>query len=297
MQSFSAGQANTVFLDVVTKTTGSPITSGTVNFYLIDKDGDNAGKWFRASDSTWQAAESSAGEAAFKGGAAWELEIESAAWASGVNYELYAKESGDLNVIYTDLLIPVSIAFLYESGAGGTCPVDLTEMKLHLRVDSSDDDTLITQLMLAATNWAEMYQVRTYITRTRYMYLDSFPLIIQPPYSPLSSVTSIQYYDIAGDLQTLSSSYYRVDTVSQPGRITEAYGYSWPSTRDMTNAVIVTYESGYGEASDVPEEIKAAIKMIVGHLYQNREAVSELSFSQVPLGVKALLGMQKIITI
>jgi hypothetical protein len=104
MQTFTAGQANTVFLDVVAKASGSAITSGTVNFYLIAKDGDNAGKWFRASDSSWQAAESSAGQATYKGGAAWSLSIAAAAWLSGVNYISYAKESGNLNIVYNEHL-------------------------------------------------------------------------------------------------------------------------------------------------------------------------------------------------
>jgi len=102
MQTFNSGQANTVFLDVVAKASGDAITSGTVNFYLVAEDGDNAGKWFRASDSSWQAAESSAGSAAYKGGAAWSLSIAADAWDSGVNYILYAKESGNLNIVYNE---------------------------------------------------------------------------------------------------------------------------------------------------------------------------------------------------
>lgn len=104
MQTFTAGRANTVFLDVVAKASGDAITAGTVNFYLVAKDGGNAGKWFRASDSSWQAAEASAGEATYKGGAAWSLSIAAAAWLSGVNYFLYAKESGDLNIVYNEHL-------------------------------------------------------------------------------------------------------------------------------------------------------------------------------------------------
>lgn len=263
MQTFNSGQANTVFLDVVAKASGNAITSGTVNFYLVAKDGDNAGKWFRASDASWQAAEASAGEATYKGGAAWHLEIASDGWDNGVTYNLYARESGDLNIIYTELVVPSSIAYLYESSGSGACPVDLATVKSHLKIDSSDFDSLLAVYMLAATDWAENYQRRTYITRTRYMYLDDFPLIIQPPYSPLVSITSIQYYDTNGDLQTLDSSYYVVDTANQPGRVVEACGYYWPSVYDRPNAVIITYTSGYGEAADVPEDIKIAILMLV----------------------------------
>lgn len=292
MQTYTPAVANTVSLDVVAKATGSPIVAGTVNFYLIAKDGDNAGKWFKAADSTWAAAEITAGEAAFKGGAQWELEIAAAAWISGVTYDLYAVEDGDLNVVYSEKVIPILIAYLYESGAGGTCPVDLTEMKLHLRVDSTDEDELIARMMLAATDWAENFQSRTYISRERTMQLDSFDLLIRPPYSPLVSVDEIVYIDVDGTEQTLAAAYYRVDTGTEPGRITEAYNYYWPSIRNVTGAVTITYTSGYGGAAAVPEDIKAAIKMIVHHLYVNRGDMSE-----IPQSAKSLLWQKRIVNV
>ena len=112
MQVFNAGAANTVSLDVIAKATAVPITAGTVNFYLIALNGANAGKWFKAADATWQAAESSAGSATFKGGASWRLEIAASAWKHGVTYNLYAKETGDLNVIYTEKVIGLMVTIL-----------------------------------------------------------------------------------------------------------------------------------------------------------------------------------------
>ncbi len=177
-----------------------------------------------------------------------------------------------------------------------TCPWTTSEIKLHLRVDHSTDDDLIAQLMLAATTAAEHYQRRTYITRSRTFYLDSWPTVIRPPYSPLVTVTSIKYYDTDGNQQTLSSANYRVDTYTEPGRITEAYGCYWPSIRDITNAIEVIYTSGYGaSATDVPDDIRAAIKMIVAHLYEHRETVSPLQMHEIPMGAKELLMMRRII--
>ena len=42
----------------------------------------------------------------------------------------------------------------------------------------------------------------------------------------------------------------------------------------MTNCVTVRFVAGYGAASAVPETVKAAIKLLVGHLYEHREAVT-----------------------
>jgi len=87
-----------VGLPVVAKATGGPITSGTVNFYLMARDGDNAGKWYRGSDQTWQSSESIAGAATHDADGQWRLSLPSAVWTDGVRYRLYAKESGDLHI-------------------------------------------------------------------------------------------------------------------------------------------------------------------------------------------------------
>ncbi len=38
------------------------------------------------------------------------------------------------------------------------------------------------------------------------------------------------------------------------------------------------------------EDIKLAMMLLVGHYYLNREATTEASLRQIPLGVKALIG-------
>ncbi len=63
MQDAFLDQANILELPIVAKASGSAITSGTVNFYLVDKDGTNAGKWYRGADTSWQVVEAIAGVA------------------------------------------------------------------------------------------------------------------------------------------------------------------------------------------------------------------------------------------
>jgi uncharacterized phiE125 gp8 family phage protein len=173
-------------------------------------------------------------------------------------------------------------------------PVTLDEAKDHLRVVGTDDDQYINGLLLAATEWAEKFQNRTYVLRPRSMELDAFQTIICPPYPPLWSVTSISYVDTNGTTQTLAEAYYRVNTGSEPGRITEAYNYYWPDTRAVTGAVTISYIAGYGTAAKVPDDVKAAIKLIVGHLYEHREAVSEVTLNEVPMAAKSLLWPNRI---
>jgi uncharacterized phiE125 gp8 family phage protein len=176
-------------------------------------------------------------------------------------------------------------------------PLTLTEAKLHLRVDHTTDDDLITSLIVAARQYAENYTQRCFITQTWDLKLDAFPvgdiLLVKPP---VASVTSITYVDTDGTTQTLSSALYRTDLPTGPwaqrGRIEPAYGESWPSTRALSNAVTVRCVHGYGLAVSVPDPIKAALKLLIGHWYENREAVSVsigANVQQVPMAVVALL--------
>ena len=98
MQIVFTGQANELSLPVVAKASGNPIIAGTVNFYLVDKDGTNAGEWYRGADTSWQAAESIAGAATHRADGQWYLSLPSAVWEERVRYRLYAKEDGDLHI-------------------------------------------------------------------------------------------------------------------------------------------------------------------------------------------------------
>jgi hypothetical protein len=104
MQTVFAGQANIVSLPIV-KTDASPITTGTVNFYLKDKDGSNAGKWFRGSDESWQVALSIAGQASHDEDGHWSRSIPQSAWEYGTRYRLIGKESGNLHIPVGDDII------------------------------------------------------------------------------------------------------------------------------------------------------------------------------------------------
>jgi uncharacterized phiE125 gp8 family phage protein len=176
-------------------------------------------------------------------------------------------------------------------------PVSLADMKLHLRIESAveDDDDLITSLITAATKWCEDYQGRKYVTQTVVEKFDAFPEVFRPLYVPLIAVTSIGYTDEDGNGQTVESSVYDVDTTSERGRIALAYSQSWPSIRDVVNAVTLTYTAGYGDASAVPDTIKTAIKLLVAHWYENREAVViGAAPASLPIGIDALLWQGRV---
>jgi uncharacterized phiE125 gp8 family phage protein len=96
--------------------------------------------------------------------------------------------------------------------------------------------------------------------------------------------------DTGGTSTVQTSTDYTVDIKSTPGRIYPAYSKSWPATRWQRNAVTVRYVAGYGLPAAVPEGIKAAMKLLIGNWYEQREAnIVGTIIGTVPLAVESLL--------
>ncbi len=173
-------------------------------------------------------------------------------------------------------------------------PVSLAEAKAHLRVTLSADDALIATYLMAARAAAENYTRRALALQTFDQTFDyGYPcthdgrqrLVLLR--SPLVSVTSVTYVDTAGVTQTLNPSQYLVDTVGIEGRIEAAYGVTWPAVRDQMAAITVRFVAGYAQ---IPEPVRAAILLTLGHLYEHREdVVIGPSANELPRGAEALL--------
>lgn len=184
------------------------------------------------------------------------------------------------------------MAALRQTVAPASEPVSLAEAKAHLRVDGTDEDTLISSLLAAAREYAETFTRRQLVTATWRLSLDAFPCepCITLPNARLQSVTSITYYDADNALQTIDSGDYYVDAENEPGRIVLSPAAGWPTTYDRPNAVQITFVAGYGDAADVPEGIKAAIKLWLGDAFENRGSIIVGTVSsQIELTVDRLL--------
>jgi uncharacterized phiE125 gp8 family phage protein len=170
-------------------------------------------------------------------------------------------------------------------------PLTLADAKAHLRVESTDDDTLISSLIMSAREAVEGHTQRSLMLQTWELALPAFPtacradaslylFAIQIPKSPLSSITSVKYVDEAGVLQTMDEDDYQLDDHSEPPQLVPAYGTVWPSTRAQPNAVLIRYVAGYPEAENVPAQIKSWMKLRIGTLYENRESIVNGTISQ-----------------
>lgn len=202
-------------------------------------------------------------------------------------------------------------------------PVFLADMKNHLRVDIADDDDLIAALIMAARERAEEFTGRALVTQGYTMAMDQFPfycpvnsqhymqyagqgLTVMSPYyqahhiiiprPPLQTIESIKYTDMNGVQQTLDPNAYLVDTLSSPGRVQPPFGQIWPIALPQMNSVQIKFTAGYSDTNPLPSVFIAAIKLIVGALYENREdfVVGAGNAVELPLAAKYLLNSYRV---
>lgn len=178
-------------------------------------------------------------------------------------------------------------------------PVTLEEAKAHLRVDFTDDDDLIEAMLAAATEYAEKFQGRALLDQTLDVYLDAFPVgAIELPKPPVIEVLGVYYRDGNNDEQEFTG--YELDLASEPARIYVLSGGSWPTPAERLNAVRIRTRNGYldsssPQAENVPKKTKAAIKLIIGTLYAQRETmVTGVTVTQIPWSAEHLLRQERI---
>lgn len=152
--------------------------------------------------------------------------------------------------------------------------VSPSEAKLHLRVDASEEDTLIAALISSATLDAEHIMGRAVMPQKWVLTLDEFEDSISLSRPRVTAIDSIKYVDSStGSLTTIDPSDYQLAAASEYGaRVVPAFGKCWPSARAQPEAVQIIFTAGYVDAASVPETVKSWVLLRVGALYANREA-------------------------
>lgn len=179
-------------------------------------------------------------------------------------------------------------------------PVTLSEAKLFLKEDGSENDALITSLLVTARRACEEFTKRAFITQTWKLVLDRFPQeedldelefmlgladqkTIQLSRQPIQSITSIKTTDTANTQTTVAAATYTLD--QSGGRVLLNSGYSWPTSLRANAAVEITTVNGYGATGgDVPDPIKQAILFYTNAMYASRQC------GGLPDAVKDLLA-------
>lgn len=198
----------------------------------------------------------------------------------------------------------------------------LAEVRDHLRLISYssppfyEEDNLLNGFISVAREWCEWWTMRAIAPQTFELGLGGFPSasatsttdsadallftwddgILLPYGAPLISVEQVVYDDGSGIETPMDSGGYYVDEFQQPARLYTSPSTSWPTAQASNRrAVRIRYTAGYDlpgtspMVNVLPFSIKAAMLLVIGHLYENRENTSEVSVQEIPLGAASLL--------
>jgi len=151
-------------------------------------------------------------------------------------------------------------------------PITLSEAKKQLEIASNDTshDVHLSALIQAAREQWEHDTDTVTCFQTLKVRIASWTDGLSLPKSPVHSITSIQYFDGANALQTLSSSIYQL----HEGQIRIAYLQVLPGTSARWDAWTINYKCGYSDdGARVPAIAKNAMQMLVAHYFENRDMI------------------------
>ena len=179
-----------------------------------------------------------------------------------------------------------------------TAPLFTTaEAKDFLKVDTTADDTLIDNLVAAATESCQIYTNQYFINTVVSQHADNWSGTTTLYKSPVHTFTEIAYLDSVGAEQTWNAAEYIVDKISHPARIElSSTGSGYPTILGEINVITIKYTVGYGTSSDdVPDGIKSAVLITLANLYENRQSViTGRTATELPLSSQYLLDQYKI---
>ncbi len=148
-------------------------------------------------------------------------------------------------------------------------PISLTEAKAWLRQTGSGDDALIGSLIGAATGWLDGYSGilgRCLVTQTWRQDFDCWAKCLRLP-MPAATIASVKYRASAGTLSTVAAEDYSLKADELGSYVRFDDDFSFPGDLAETQAILVEFTAGYGAATAVPEPIKLAIRLKLGHAY------------------------------
>jgi uncharacterized phiE125 gp8 family phage protein len=166
--------------------------------------------------------------------------------------------------------------------------VTLAEAKASLRELADDENELIESLVAAAQNHLERLLGIVMVTSTWRFDADAFCTEMELPVTA-TGVGSVIWSDAAGDPTTIVNTDYLL-TTNSVGTSTVQFlsSFATPSGMAEFGAVQITFTAG-SEPEDVDPAIKQAIKLLVGHWFNHREAVGDGGLEELPLSVRALI--------
>ena len=175
--------------------------------------------------------------------------------------------------------------------------VSTADLKTHLRITFSEDDTYIDSLETAAVNMIEefcnIYLLDTSVSQYGFNISDESVLFKSPI---LSTHTPVLYVNQSASW--VAQSGIEFVTKVKPSRMYVNNATLDEPDTDITQKYKVSYKVGYDSIGDIPSPIIQCIKIIVADMYENRQSVIVGKIvSEIPKTAQYLMNAYKIQTL
>lgn len=163
----------------------------------------------------------------------------------------------------------------------------LAKAQCRIGPDDTDFDADLLRLAVAVRIHVEKYCGVRIGAQTIIAKCDGFADFARLPVAPVNSVSSVEYVDVAGIIQTLPGTVYELLDDDFEPVIALKSGQSWPACQ-RGSRITVTAVAGFVV---VPEDILQAMLMLLAHWFAVRETVNVGNIvTTVPMGFAELLS-------
>jgi uncharacterized phiE125 gp8 family phage protein len=192
---------------------------------------------------------------------------------------LSTRQKSDITFMASILLAPPAVE-----------PLSLAEAKVFLRLETADDDPLIAAFISAARLHVETLTGLAFVTQRWRMVLDCWPangrIAVRP--APLQALIAARVFDFDGEVRTIDAQAFVPDASTST---LSFIPWALPMPTRIGAGVELDIAVGFGDAaSDVPEPIRQAIRLLVAHWYENRAIVAGAEMAPVPSHAAALIA-------
>jgi uncharacterized phiE125 gp8 family phage protein len=178
-------------------------------------------------------------------------------------------------------------------------PLSLAEAKAFLRVENNDDDDVIAALIAGARIHVEAQTRRALITQSWRLSLDAWPddgrIPVRP--APLQALAAARVYDLDNNAHALDTQSFVLDLAGS----TLAFApWALAQPQRIAAGIELDVVCGYGAAAtDVPEPLRQAIRLLAAHWYENRGLVESgiTGVAVLPATVSALLAPYRMVSL